>query len=270
MTERGVATAFTVPRPSCLISTHLDDAALSCSHWLAARPGVDVVTVFTGAPDVEWRDGWNYRSTGESSARKASAIRRDEDRAAMAALGVTPIWLDVTDPQYERGATDRRAVRAAIGRALGVIRPASVVAPLGLHHPDHRVVGDACLELARSSTVEWYCYLDMPYAQTFPDEVPDRIAEVSGNGNVELVDQPAVEPATAIKEGVVRLYRSQWEPVRHTLTGFERSLSAPERYWRIVVRKRRSRMEDIAESIEHTGRTLKRLRRRAVTGASGR
>lgn len=220
--------------PACFISTHLDDVALSCSHWLAANPATTVLTVFAGAPSVSRRHGWNYVTTGEASAPKAIQARRAEDAAALAILGASPYWVELWDSQYIGGeGQDEGVVVASIREALEVVRPRSVVAPLGLRHPDHIAVGDACLQLAVVSERPWYFYLDMPYAQSFPDQLQPRLTALRARAPVDLVEREPLGPTTDVKDRVVRLYRSQRDHVRADLSGFDQSLTEPERFWAI-------------------------------------
>ncbi|MDQ2728134.1 MAG: PIG-L family deacetylase [Actinomycetota bacterium] len=218
--------------PSCFISTHLDDVALSCSHWLAANPAASVVTVFAGAPSIRRRDGWNFDTTGETVALKAIDRRRSEDAAAMAILGASPYWIELWDAQYVAGhRQDSAVVQARIRDVLDSIRPRSVIAPLGIHHPDHVAVADACAGLAQASELTWYCYLDMPYARSFPAQVQPRLAALSAGGTIDLVEREPFRPTTDIKDRAVRLYRSQLDLVRADHPGFEPSLTDPERFW---------------------------------------
>jgi LmbE family N-acetylglucosaminyl deacetylase len=221
--------------PTCFISPHLDDVALSCSHWLAANPAASVVTVFAGAPSIERADGWNYDTTGETSAQRAIHTRRSEDLDAMAALHASAYWIELWDSQYVAGeGRDLEVVRTSIGELLARVQPRSVVAPLGIHHPDHVAVADACFELAATSERSWYGYLDMPYGQTYPDLVEPRLAAARARADLDLVEREPVQPTTDVKDRVVRLYRSQRHRVRADHPGFEESLTDPERFWALA------------------------------------
>jgi hypothetical protein len=105
---------FAPTAPVCFISTHLDDVALSCGHFLAANPGATVVTVFAGAPLESRADGWNAETTGETYAPDALRVRRDEDASALAVVDATPYWLNLWEAEYL--ARPRRQRRSA-GRA---------------------------------------------------------------------------------------------------------------------------------------------------------
>lgn len=49
--------------PIAIVSTHLDDAVLSCVHLLPANLGDTVITAFDDAPQ-ELHVGYNSRTTG--------------------------------------------------------------------------------------------------------------------------------------------------------------------------------------------------------------
>jgi LmbE family N-acetylglucosaminyl deacetylase len=256
---------FAPTAPVCFISTHLDDVALSCSHFLAAHPGATVVTVLAGAPPESRADGWNAKTTGEGYAQSALRVRRDEDATALALVHAAPYWLDLWEAEYlvrprVKGGSGRgvpgiskvsryalskvharlrasstrsqRPVVDALRRALAEVAPASVVAPVGLYHADHRTVSDACLTVARDSTLDWYLYLDMPYAQNFPRKVTRRLSKLAARFTLEALASVAASGDT--KRQVASAYRSQFEPVKQGLAIFEDALSDPERYWRIL------------------------------------
>lgn len=197
------------------------------------------MTVFAGAPSIQRYDGWNYVTTGEASAHRAIQRRRSEDAAAMAVLGASPYWIDLWDSQYVEGrGQDVELVQASIRDVLERIRPRSVIVPIGIHHPDHLAVADACLDLAGASelstpALSWYGYLDMPYAQSYPDEVAPRLAAVLARANLELVQCEPFRPSTDVKERVAGLYCSQRDHVRGDHPGFEQSMTDPERFWAI-------------------------------------
>jgi LmbE family N-acetylglucosaminyl deacetylase len=255
---------FAPTAPVCFISPHLDDVALSCSHFLAAHSGATVVTVFAGAPPEFRADGWNAKTTGEVYAPDALRVRRDEDASAFALVHAAPRWLDLWEAEYlvrprfqrpsARGipgspkvaryavAKVRARVRASSTRAqrpvvdalrqvLVEVAPTSVVAPVGLYHADHRTVSAACLTLARESTLDWYLYLEMPYAQSFPRKVTRRLSKLAASVNLEAL--APVPVSGDAKRLAAETYRSQYDSVRQGLATFDRALVDPERYWRI-------------------------------------
>jgi LmbE family N-acetylglucosaminyl deacetylase len=171
------------------LSPHLDDVALSCSghvHQLVKRGGaVMIVSVCTGDTPVgvtlseaarhvhgEWRLGEN----------NPYAARRDEDHAACAALGATPVHLGFPDAVYRHDAhgaplytrdfigglvreQDWRTFYFALAERLRAVVPpqARVYCPLAIGgHVDHVLVRGAA-ELALPGRLSYY--EDYPYAQ---------------------------------------------------------------------------------------------------------
>ena len=132
-------------------SPHFDDAALGAAHLLLAHPGSTVVTVFAGRParypdpPTEWDALGGFRAGDD-----VVGLRREEDRAAMDALGARPVWLDFVDHQYlardERAAPEEIAV--ALEASLDAARPTAVFLPMGLANPDHVSTHDAGMLLA--------------------------------------------------------------------------------------------------------------------------
>ncbi len=267
MSNSTPVAAFDPVQPVCFFSPHLDDVVLSCGHYLASRPGAQVVTAFAGAPAITRRDGWNAKTTGRSSALDAIALRRNEDAAALTELGAHPYWLDLWEAEYlpmqhrwvrgrpqddpasrvvrhvaawalanlrSRSRRLRRPIREAVEEVLEELRPASVVAPLGLHHPDHRALSAACLATVSRSEPAWYLYLDMPYALSFPNEARRRLSAVRRRVKLESL-QPFL-PSGASKANAAEDYQSQVSALATGLPALTPSLSEPERYWRVVSR----------------------------------
>jgi len=212
----------------CFVSTHLDDVVLSCSHLVARHPGAVVVTVCAGAPDGP-AGLWDRLTTGRVSAREAVAVRRAEDEAALAQLGATPHWLDLFDGQYgPKEERDREPIAAAIAAALDQLAPAVVYAPMGLVHPDHVAVSDACLLLAGQRREPFFLYVDMPYAQTFPARLGERLDDL----RIGAGDLRAVPPLDlTLKRRTATAYGTQLRWVQRA-TGFEASMTDDELYWR--------------------------------------
>ena len=84
-----------------VVSPHLDDAVLGCGRLLAAHPDATVITVYAGAPP-EYPDPMTHWDTaaGFSTGDDVLGARREEDRAALAELNATPVWLDFVEHQY--------------------------------------------------------------------------------------------------------------------------------------------------------------------------
>ena len=228
-------TKFEPLQPIVVISTHLDDAVLSCAQLINATSDVTVVTVLAGAPE-EFHEGYNSQTTGESFAPHAMKIRRDEDARAMSMLSADYVWLDLLENDYlgsHPRSNDTQEIREALSHVLNERRPRTVLSPLGLFHPDHLAVSNACLELATQSEFEWYLYLDMPYGLAIPKLVPERLATIDTSVNLATPDTFSGDPD--IKRDVMKLYVSQFAPTRRNhRRGFKATMKASERYWKIT------------------------------------
>jgi LmbE family N-acetylglucosaminyl deacetylase len=226
---------FEPSQPVVIISTHLDDAVLSCAQLIHATSNVTVITVLAGAPDA-FHEGYNSRTTGEPFAPNAMKIRRDEDAKAMAMLSAQYVWLDFLDNDYleaPHSSEEQQEIRDEISNVFKERRPQTVLSPLGLSHPDHIAVSDACLELAAQSDYEWYFYLDMPYALAMPELLPERLRAIE-----KTLELSALEPYSnnpGIKREVMKLYESQFEPTRRShRRGFRATMKASEQYWKVT------------------------------------
>ncbi|MBS2015556.1 MAG: PIG-L family deacetylase [Deltaproteobacteria bacterium] len=171
------------------MSPHLDDAVLSCGLLLALPSrrgeGACVVTVFT---------------EGQGHDR-----RREEDREAMAILGVDHVHLGLEDAPERRSlarthaalveeaeleARDVESVQHAVEGALVAIgRPSVLYVPLGVgRHVDHRTVHAALRDRREAAFYE-----DRPYALV-PGATRARLIEaglVLAEPEPELAEAPA-------------------------------------------------------------------------------
>ena len=143
-----------------VVSTHLDDAVLSCWSVVAGDDGGDVAvaTVFTAAPDdPRLVTAWDRDSGLTSKARMAGRI--EENRAALALAGRAPTDLGSLEAQYGGGSIDATVLAQCLGDAELVYVPAGIGAPGGRVHPDHAAVRDACLTIRPDARL----YADQPY-----------------------------------------------------------------------------------------------------------
>jgi LmbE family N-acetylglucosaminyl deacetylase len=159
------------------------------------------------------------------------AQRRFEDAGAMALLQAEPRWLDLLESEYIGGTQQNRAnIVKALQLMLEELKPATVVFPLGIHHTDHIALSDACTALAPKTQLPWFVYLDMPYAQTFPDEFAARLIAF-GSAGFPLGKPREIQATSNAKMHAVQCYTSQIDAVRIGLPGFEQSMLATEQYW---------------------------------------
>jgi LmbE family N-acetylglucosaminyl deacetylase len=218
-----------------LCSPHFDDAALGAAYLLFAHPGATVVTVFGGPPaqypdpPTEWDALGGFRSGDD-----VVALRREEDRAAMAVLGAEPVWLDFVDHQY-LGRSERPEVKdvaVAIQQAIDDVRPTAVFLPMGLANPDHVTTHEAgALLAARRDDITWFCYEDSGYKH-IPGMLAWRISKLFAS---DLWPTPMVVPAELDhdrKRRAVECYESQLPPLNrdHSL-GARIGGNVPEQHW---------------------------------------
>jgi LmbE family N-acetylglucosaminyl deacetylase len=221
-----------------VVSPHFDDAVLGASSVLARHPGSTVVTVLGGRPpaypaEPTWWDALGGFVAGDD----VVALRREEDRAAMATLTAQPVWLEFADHQYLPKA-DRptpEQVAPALEEAILAAGPTSVFFPFGLANPDHDLTHRAArLVLARHPDLAWYCYEDGGYAN-IPGLLAWRIAALFRSGLWPTPAVVPVEPSIDRKRAALECYRSQLPPLRadHLLDA-RLDAPAPEQFWRLA------------------------------------
>jgi LmbE family N-acetylglucosaminyl deacetylase len=147
---------------NAVLSPHLDDAVLSCWRLLDGPDEAVVVNVFTASPPVGTPAPWWDRATGAADPVERMRERRKEDAGALALVGRPSIPLGLLDDQYRHAEI---ALRDLVERIrLAVDSDARFYAPAAFgRHPDHVLVREAALELARlgrSVTL----YADLPHA----------------------------------------------------------------------------------------------------------
>lgn len=189
---RHMALAWLVGRRAhrVVLSPHLDDAVLSLGgsahRWSRAGERVVVLTVFTADPPSAGLSSFAqelHRRWGATD-RQAYALRRAEDRAAMATLGLGSLHLNWLDCIYRESsgqtlypdvdslfgpvhAADQGMVRVLRQELVGLLRwfPSSrpLYVPLGIGgHVDHVIVRCAAEALGRRQLV---FYEDFPYSR---------------------------------------------------------------------------------------------------------
>jgi LmbE family N-acetylglucosaminyl deacetylase len=139
MLRANVTRTRTRRRQVVVLSSHLDDAALSLGGFIArsAREGsaVTVVTVFAGDPGSTLpASAWDRRC-GFQTAADAARGRRLEDRRACALLGSAAVWLPLHDHEYGAERDPDGVWRLLAPHLEG---PDLVLVPgAPLVHPDH-------------------------------------------------------------------------------------------------------------------------------------
>jgi hypothetical protein len=116
-----------------VVSPHFDDAALSCAALLDRGEPVDVLTVFSGAPNPPQRGWWDERCGFASSAESVPARLR-EDEHALASGGHRIRLLDLLELQHFEGprpAADADRIAAAVRGWLAEVHEGTVALPAG-------------------------------------------------------------------------------------------------------------------------------------------
>jgi LmbE family N-acetylglucosaminyl deacetylase len=225
-----------------VVSPHLDDAALSCSMFLAGHPGSCITTVFaSGPPSVRPLTPWDKGARYFPEGADVMGVRRGEDISAAAMVNASAFHLDYWDRQYrnERYGYDgppedrlleliAKDLAACVGRHPG--QP--LVMPLGLGHPDHRVTAEACLILAESEPRDIYLYEELPYAVENAAEAADRKTYLVRRGFTLEEDAAVATPHDrALKAAVLRCHASQCRSLRRR---WRTAARTPERIWRLI------------------------------------
>jgi len=218
-------------------SPHFDDAALGAAHLLGAHPGSTVITLFGGPPDrypdppTEW-DALGGFKAGDD----VVALRREEDRAAMAVLDAEPVWLDFVDHQYvpRRERAEPTEIAKELGAALDDARPTAVFLPMGLANPDHVATHDAGMLLATAGDrpgITWFCYEDSGYKH-IPGMLAWRIAKLFAS---PLWPTPMIVPTIVDherKRTAIECYVTQLPPLNRDHSLHARiGDSVPEQFW---------------------------------------
>jgi LmbE family N-acetylglucosaminyl deacetylase len=217
------------------VSPHLDDAVFACGQWIASSQEPRVVTIFAGfAPRDVAPTTWD-RECGFNAGDDVVALRRDEDRQALDALGARPLWLDFRDDQYgePRGV---QAIANALAEIVEREAPSAIHVPLGLFHADHRRASDASLELIdRFASLSWHVYEDAIYRR-IPGAVDARMRTLAELNFVLYRDAPPMTvDAAARKEEAVGCYRSQLRALRTRAAHDD--VFAPEAHWSLSRRR---------------------------------
>jgi LmbE family N-acetylglucosaminyl deacetylase len=222
-----------------IVSPHLDDAVLGCSHLMSRHPGTTVVTVFAGRPESypDPMERWDALC-GFVPGDEVHVARRAEDAAALAMLDAEPVWLDFVEHSYlEREEWVRPPdVVDDLAAALRRLEPTAVFAPFGLANPDHDCTHDAAM-LVRSRLgpdVSWFCYEDTGYKH-IPGLLAWRVSKLFRSG---LWPTPAAVPVTVDHDRKMRAMGCYPSQLRALEADWQVSVKlaapAPEQFWRLA------------------------------------
>lgn len=209
------------------IAPHLDDAVLSCGGRIAlqcaAGQSVLVTTICAGSPGAgtELSPFAQYLHAAWSLGDDPIALRREEDRRALAVLGCDGLHLDLLDAPYRVAAYGERdavfgavatndpladALPAILAQLCAQQPQARFYVPLGVGlHVDHQLVYAAGLDL-HNQDAELVWYEDAPYAAKRPQSVTERLAALSDRFAPETI---AIDAVLERKLAAIGEYRSQ-------------------------------------------------------------
>jgi LmbE family N-acetylglucosaminyl deacetylase len=155
---------------SIVVSTHLDDAVMSCWSLIDGAADMTVATVFTGGPEPGFLGDWDSGSGAPDSATRMEQ-RRAEDRAALGLAGCAYVHVGLLEIEYGGGECPPAAIAELIGEAEVVYAPAGI----GLRHvnKEHGRVRDAVLSLRPDAVL----YADQPYCGFIANtRLPEQLA----------------------------------------------------------------------------------------------
>jgi LmbE family N-acetylglucosaminyl deacetylase len=215
------------------LSPHCDDAVFGCGGLLARHPGAVVLTIFAGRPPVYGSlTRWD-EAAGFGPGDDVVAARRAEDRAALATLGATPVWLEFLDSQYGRSPSATE-VAAAVETGILAANADAVIVPLGLFHADHHLAHESALVVAcRHPELVWLAYEDAIYRRV-SGLIEDRIDRLRDAGFRLVAADLRVHDVPDVKRRAVACYGSQLRAL--SAPGFPGcdDVFEPERFWNLT------------------------------------
>lgn len=208
-----------------VISPHFDDAILSAGQFMADRPDSEVVTVFGGFPAVPQSYHTPYdEKCGFDNAEDAVAERQRENDAATALLGATAINMQFPDGQYNVD-TKVSEIVSVLQYILDKEDYEFIMGPIGIGHPDHKLVNRAIRQLHTSLPI--YLWEDMPLRVVEPQLVCEKIRSLKLKPD-DLMNPSTTGDKIAKKMRSLMCYKSQIG------TGIldPYIMYVPERFWR--------------------------------------
>jgi LmbE family N-acetylglucosaminyl deacetylase len=220
-----------------VISPHLDDAVLGCGALLATHPGATVITVFTGGPagSPDPPTHWDALA-GFSAGDDVLGARKQEDIAALAAVGAEPVWLDHFEHQYlaRPDWVGAPAVVDSLEAAVRACDPTMVLMPFGLANPDHDVTHQAALGVReRVPEPAWFCYEDTGYKH-IPGMLAWRVSQLFRRGLWPTPVAVSIDAGCATKAAAVACYRSQLLALEADWQLGPKLAASPEQFWRLA------------------------------------
>lgn len=241
-----------------VVSPHFDDAALSSSALLDRGEPVDVLTVFSGAPEPP-RQGWWDERCGFASSAESVPARRLEDENALAPDGHRLHLLDLLEVQHfdgPRRAEDAVRIADAVRDWLAEATGGTVALPAGAGwapywlpprvakklreprgpepHHDHIFVRDAVLG-AQLDEAPLVLYEELPYLW---GGSATRAARRAARGHGYRAQREIVPVDRERKARRLAAYTSQIPHISPPEGRLDSPATLPpsERYWRLLRR----------------------------------
>ena len=233
--------------PLLIVSPHLDDGVLSCGQLMAGRPETTLLACFAGAPKPVQSTPYDLAS-GFPDSTTAVKLRRREDALACKVLQAQPVHLPLLDGQYlldqEAGRDWRlQQVQAQVLAVWHHLSQPDIICPLGLVHPDHQLVAEACqglVDVVRKAGRQVVIYEELPARVLWPEAVP-RALHRWGVAHWKVgadVSQPQLAPIfygtgpIELKLEALSCYSSQLPLLAALGDGLgPHCWQVPERYW---------------------------------------
>lgn len=205
-----------------VLSAHCDDAAVEAWHLISTTRPIKLAVAFMAVPP-EGTVGVDDKR-GSYDAVAYIRERQAEERAALAPLGIDPIFLSGLDMPYRNGAVPSLGALAT-ELAERVPEASRIVCPLGVgirfrigtptySHVDHKLARD----IADSFPAIPKVYFGEVYAVS--EKTPDYAqleAEVRSYAHWR-VEKVSLDPAALeAKEAAFRAYKTQIEPMLSAL-----------------------------------------------------
>jgi hypothetical protein len=186
-----------------VISTHLDDAVLSCYSLLSSK--TLVVSVLAGVPPPGVVGDWD-RSGGAVDSHDRVRERRAEDERALQASGSESLHLDFNESQHVGLAGLTAPTHDGLVEGLrSILSTANTIyAPAGIWNSEHKNVRDAVLALRADAVL----YADLPYALRLDMggfELPSDISSTGRHRRESVLD----DVQAAAKVEASRCYATQ-------------------------------------------------------------
>lgn len=151
--------------PVLILSPHLDDAVLSCWSVLGRDGEARVVNVFAGVPAGPALSPWD-RLGRATDARQRMEERLTEDTRALATAGHRAVNLELLDDEYRNVLRRPSLARLDVAVADQVPVASRVLAPLGVSHPDHKLVQRHAIQMSRAG-MPVTLYAEVPQAASY-------------------------------------------------------------------------------------------------------